>query len=132
MKIDSLNSTYIDEVIRIATSQNQPQDIQQNLKHISQQINQGADIQNQKSDVMDRDILKDPQEFKKLMDELKSKLSYLNSQLKIELDNEINQPVVKIVDINTNQVIRQIPPDYIVNIIKNINELLGVLFEEKA
>ncbi|MCX7760825.1 MAG: flagellar protein FlaG [Hydrogenothermaceae bacterium] len=132
MKIDSLNSTYIDEVIKIATSQNQPQDIQQNLKQISQQINQGADIQNQKSDVMDKNILKDPQELKKLVDELKSKLSYLNSQLKIELDNEINQPVVKIVDINTNQVIRQIPPDYIVNIIKNINKLLGVLFEKKA
>ncbi|MEZ0323917.1 MAG: flagellar protein FlaG [Hydrogenothermaceae bacterium] len=117
MKIDSLNPTYIDEIIRISGSQNQPQNI---------------NIQNQKSDVMNRDVLKDPQELKKLMDELKSKLSYLNSQLKIELDNEIKEPIVKIIDINTNQVIRQIPPDYIVNIIKNINKLLGVLFEEKV
>lgn len=87
---------------------------------------------NQKSDILDKNLLKDPEELKKLMKELQAKLSYLNSQLKIEIDSEINQPIVKIMDINTNQVIRQIPPDYMINIIKNINKLLGVLFEERV
>uniref|UniRef100_UPI00261DEC40 flagellar protein FlaG n=1 Tax=Sulfurihydrogenibium sp. TaxID=2053621 RepID=UPI00261DEC40 len=38
---------------------------------------------------------------------------------------------VKIVDVETNKVIKQIPPDYIINIIKNINKMLGALFNEK-
>ncbi|MCX7737857.1 MAG: flagellar protein FlaG [Hydrogenothermaceae bacterium] len=67
-----------------------------------------VEIQSKKSNVMDKDILKDTEELKKLIEELSSKLSYLNSQLKmkIEIDSEIGQPIVKIMDINTNEVIR--------------------------
>jgi flagellar protein FlaG len=75
--------------------------------------------------------LKNSDELKKLIEELQNKISYLNKSLKIEIDKDINEPIIKIVEVDTNRVIRQIPPDYVVNIIKNINKMLGALFNEK-
>lgn len=128
-------SVSIDEVRKLINPQVAQQDVV--LEQVAAQDNQrqiqisSSESKNQ-SDFTDKNLLKDPEELKKLMKDLQSKLSYLNSHLKIEIDSEINQPIVKIMDINTNQVIRQIPPDYMINIIKNINKLLGVLFEEKV
>lgn len=79
-----------------------------------------------------KDSLKNQEELKKVIEELQRRISYLNKSLKIELNDEIKEPVVKIIDINTNQIIRQIPPDYIINIIKNINKILGALVNEKV
>jgi len=79
-----------------------------------------------------RDSIKNTEELKKILQELQNKISYLNKSLKIELNGEIKEPVVKIIDITNNQVIRQIPPDYVINIIKNINKMLGALVNEKA
>lgn len=79
-----------------------------------------------------KDQLKNPEELKKIIEELQNKISYLNKALKIEIDKDINEPVVKIIEVNTNKVIRQIPPEYVINIIKNINKMLGALINEKV
>jgi flagellar protein FlaG len=79
-----------------------------------------------------KDSIKDTEELKKIIEELQNKMSYLNKSLKIELDEEIKKPIVKIIDITSNEVIRQIPSDYVINIIKNINKMLGALVNEKA
>ncbi|WP_299237617.1 flagellar protein FlaG [Sulfurihydrogenibium sp.] len=79
-----------------------------------------------------KDSLKNVEELKKILQELQNKISYLNKSLKIELNEEIKEPVVKIIDITNNEVIRQIPPDYVINIIKNINKMLGALVNEKV
>jgi flagellar protein FlaG len=79
-----------------------------------------------------KDSLKNVEELKKILQELQNKISYLNKSLKIELNEEIKEPVVKIIDITSNEVIRQIPPDYVINIIKNINKMLGALVNEKV
>jgi flagellar protein FlaG len=79
-----------------------------------------------------KDSIKNTEELKKILQELQNKISYLNKSLKIEFDKEIKEPVVKIIDITNNEVIRQIPPDYVINIIKNINKMLGALVNEKV
>jgi len=79
-----------------------------------------------------KDSLKNVEELKKILQELQNKISYLNKSLKIELNEEIKEPIVKIIDITNNEVIRQIPPDYVINIIKNINKMLGALVNEKV
>lgn len=130
MKIDALspNQLNMEEVAKADIGKN----IQNQLQNQGFQLDDNKKIIDKDTLYSERELLKDPEELKKLIKELTSKLSYLNSQLKIEIDSEINKPIVKIMDINTNQVIRQIPPDYLLNIIKNINKLLGVLFEEKV
>ena len=120
----------------------QPQDIQINIQQAEKTPTIQEDISQTKTAVVTdntknlenllREQLKNPEELKKLIEELQNKISYLNKSLKIEIDREINEPIIKIVEVGTNKVIRQIPPDYMINIIKNINKMLGALFNEKV
>lgn len=120
----------------------QPQDIQINLQQTEKTPTLQEDISQTKTAVVTdntknlenlaKEQLKNPDELKKLIEELQNKISYLNKSLKIEIDREINEPIIKIVEVGTNKVIRQIPPDYMINIIKNINKMLGALFNEKV
>ncbi|WP_457568577.1 flagellar protein FlaG [Desulfurobacterium sp.] len=76
-----------------------------------------------------------PEEMQKLVNDLKEKLSMLNTQLKIEIEKigkgeEI--PVIKVIDTKTKEVIRQIPPEYMIKIAKYIDEITGLLLREKA
>ncbi|WP_456465199.1 flagellar protein FlaG [Desulfurobacterium sp.] len=76
-----------------------------------------------------------PREMEKLLNSLKEKLSMLNTQLKIEIEKigdgeEI--PVIKVIDTRTKEVIRQIPPEYMIKIAKYIEEITGLLLREKA
>ncbi|MFN3787501.1 MAG: flagellar protein FlaG [Sulfurihydrogenibium azorense] len=120
----------------------QPQDIQINMQQIEKSPTLQDDASQTKTAVVIDDTknlenlmkeqLKNPEELKKLIEELQNKISYLNKSLKIEIDRDINEPIIKIVEVETNKVIKQIPPDYMINIIKNINKMLGALFNEKV
>lgn len=120
----------------------QSQDIQINMQQIEKTPTLQDDASQTKTAVVIDDTknlenlmkeqLKNPEELKKLIEELQNKISYLNKSLKIEIDRDINEPIIKIVEVETNKVIRQIPPDYMINIIKNINKMLGALFNEKV
>ncbi len=70
--------------------------------------------------------------IRKSVEELNKKMSMLNSQLKIETDEDTGIQVVKIVDSETKEVIRQLPPDVVLKIAKYIDEVTGLLFNEKA
>ncbi len=67
-----------------------------------------------------------------LFKSMKEKFDYMNKYLKIEIDKDLHEPVVKIVDKRTNQVVRQIPPEYLLEIAKKLDELVGLLFNKEA
>ena len=113
------------------------QDFQLNTVQIEKSPIKQEDMSQTKTAIVTDDTknlemnLKNSDELKKLIEELQNKISYLNKSLKIEIDKDINEPIIKIIEVDTNRVIRQIPPDYVVNIIKNINKMLGALLNEK-
>lgn len=45
--------------------------------------------------------------------------------VRFERDESSNQMIVKIVDSNTDKVVRQIPPEELINLTKRLNELSG-------
>jgi flagellar protein FlaG len=53
----------------------------------------------------------------------------LNRRLKFYINRELNQVVVKVIDSNTDKVIREIPPQELQNIRSRIQEALGLLFD---
>jgi len=71
-------------------------------------------------------------QLEEVVKELKEKLKLLNTQLQIEVDRETNTIVVKVIDKETNEVIRQIPPEYVLKIAKYLDEIAGLLFSEKV
>ncbi len=72
------------------------------------------------------------QEIKRLMEEIKRKFDMLNKYLRIEIDTELEIPVAKIIERDTNRVIRQIPPEYLLELMKKIDQMLGILLNKEA
>jgi len=66
--------------------------------------------------------------FEKGLDKLKE---VFRGELKFEINEDADMVVVKVVD-NDGEVIRQIPSEGIVKLAENLNEMLGVLFDETA
>ena len=78
-----------------------------------------------------RSVERIPDELKRLLEELQKRFDLFNTQLRIEIDRELDIPVVKIINKETNEVVRQIPPEYLLKIMKNIDQMLGLLVNER-
>jgi len=73
-----------------------------------------------------------PKMLEELVKELEKKLSMLNTQLKISIDKDTDMVVVKVIDKETKKVIRQIPPEYVLKIVKYLDEIAGLLYNNKV
>ncbi|MGB9821836.1 flagellar protein FlaG [Thermodesulfovibrio sp.] len=72
------------------------------------------------------------QELNKMMEELRHKFSMLEKYLQIDIDQELQMPISKIIDMTTEEVIRQIPPEWIVEILRRMEELKGIFYSREV
>ncbi len=70
-----------------------------------------------------KDILQKKMENVKLL---------FNGEAKFEIDREADLIVVKIIDKESKELIRQIPPEEAVKLAKAMNEIEGIIFDQKA
>jgi flagellar protein FlaG len=56
----------------------------------------------------------------------------LRSNLQFEINKEAERVVVTVVNKDNGEVIRQIPPEGVVKLLQNLNELIGALMDERA
>jgi len=104
-----------------------------------------ANVFNQPNSSVTGDVAKEQQkEFEKLspqlqeelmkrvVEELNEKFKLFDNSLRIEIDKNTGIRVVKIVDNGTKEVIRQLPPEATLKIARYIDEITGLLFEQKA
>jgi len=61
----------------------------------------------------------------KYLERINRVLNPLRKELKVEIDQDLNIPIFKIIDKETNEVIRQIPLEEILKLIKNIEKFLN-------
>jgi flagellar protein FlaG len=54
-----------------------------------------------------------------------------NKMLRFSVNEEINRVVVKVLDANTDKLIKEIPPAEIQRLIARIKETIGLLFDEQ-
>jgi flagellar protein FlaG len=123
-KVDQ-NLEYVDVKLNQQQVQPQTQPADVTLKKLQREVNQQVQDAQEKRDIK-------PEELQKLMEEVKRKFDMLGKYLKIDIDRELEMPVVKIMERDTNKVIRQIPPDYLLELMKRIDQLLGLLVEKEA
>ena len=57
---------------------------------------------------------------------------FTGHDLSFRHDEELNRVIVQVVDAKTREVVRTIPPEEIVNILKNIRRAQGALLDEEA
>jgi flagellar protein FlaG len=62
--------------------------------------------------------------FDKYLEKINEVLNPLNKELRVEIDQELNIPIFKIINKETNEVIRQIPLEEILRIAKNTEKFL--------
>jgi Uncharacterized flagellar protein FlaG len=134
MNVNNINPFLndINQNVQPINQDRRPENIDNSQTSTAINIQKSANTDQNQLENQLKDSIKNTEELKRILQELQNKISYLNKSLKIELNEEIKEPVVKIIDITSNEVIRQIPPDYAINIIKNINKMLGALVNEKV
>jgi len=123
-KIDQ-SLEYVDVKLNQQQVQPQTQPADGTLKKLQREVEQQVQDAQEKRDVK-------PEELQKLIEEVKRKFDMLSKYLKIDIDQELEMPVVKIMEKDTNRVIRQIPPDYLLELMKRIDQLLGLLVEREV
>ncbi|MBF0108590.1 MAG: flagellar protein FlaG [Magnetococcales bacterium] len=69
--------------------------------------------------------------LKGLADEITQALSGFKS-LRLSMDRELNQVVVRVMDVRSNHVLRQIPGERMVDLVKQMRDLEGVLLKATA
>jgi flagellar protein FlaG len=69
------------------------------------------------------------EEMASAVKELNAAMTVVNTNLSFSVDNITKQTVVTVTDAQTNEVIRQIPPEDMLRVSQRIAELLGVLFD---
>ena len=127
------------DVKAVANVQGVQQINSQNVRFMetSEQVRIQREIkQQQKQQLEEAERLKKekltPEVMQEIIEELKKKPSMLNTQLKIQIDKDTDILVVKVINKETNEVIRQIPPEYLLKIAKYLDEITGLLYNEKV
>ncbi|MFN4190436.1 MAG: flagellar protein FlaG [Pseudothermotoga sp.] len=115
MKIDPM-----DRIIDVNNTQKIPNRSQ--LSRVEKHVNENQENQ--------------PKNIENTLDDLKKSLekikTFLRSEAEFKIDRDLNMIIIKIKNVDTGEVIRQIPPEVAVKIAKNLQELIGVLFDERV
>ena len=73
-----------------------------------------------------------PQQIEALVKGLNDAVKIIGTKLSFSVDGSTRRTVVKVVNAETNEVIRQIPPDEVLRMAQRIDELMGMLFDGAA
>ena len=71
------------------------------------------------------------EQVKSAVSDLNNTLEMLNVSRQFEVDKEADKIIVKILDSQRKEVIRQIPSEEAVKLSKNVREMIGLLFDSK-
>jgi len=104
-------------------AQNQQQRSTDDLNEI-QPVQENAKLYEQKK--LSRDELS--QSIQKLTDQIQK----FNRDLQFVADEATGKLIVKVIDSNTGNVIRQIPPEEVLKIMQNIDNMSGLIFNNKV
>src|SRR6056297_970104 len=64
-----------------------------------------------------------------LMDKVQKYVESFNTRLSFSVDKESQRPIIYVIDKETNEVIRQIPPKKMLKLIKNLEEIRGLIYQ---
>jgi flagellar protein FlaG len=66
------------------------------------------------------------------VEKLNATVATFNRSLQFSIDKDTKLNIVKVVDVNSKEVIRQIPSEEVISIAKAIDKLQGLLLSDKA
>lgn len=86
-----------------------------------------------KADVAETQQRQNPEEVaEEVVNGLNDLVQELHRELKFSVDKDSGDTVIKVVDQKTDEVVRQIPPEEVLNLRKRLMEAAGVIFSDSA
>lgn len=73
-----------------------------------------------------------PQELSKTAAELEKITLAFSKKLKFVIDQQTKEVIVKVIDPETDKVIKELPPEELQRLHMRIKEMIGLLFDEKV
>lgn len=73
-----------------------------------------------------------PQQLQRTVEELQRKVQISSPNLQFSIDRDTGKTVIKVIDSNTKELIRQIPPDEILQLAKEIDRMRGLLLHRQG
>lgn len=67
-----------------------------------------------------------------VIDDTNKMLRYVNERLEFSVHEATNRIMVKVLDRETDEVLREIPPEQMLNLVAKLQELVGLLVDKKA
>lgn len=113
MKIEGANSLFID-------------------KKIKQNSNVETSTQSLAQDYGVKELLISEKEMAEAVKTANSRLESYNRKIEFSIHEKTGDIMIKVIDSNTNEVIREIPPEKIKDMIANMLERAGLLVDERA
>jgi flagellar protein FlaG len=71
------------------------------------------------------------EEINKILDEINKFISLFNTRITFEVDDITGRIILKIVEMGSDKVIRQIPPEELLKVSRKIAELIGLIIDER-
>lgn len=73
----------------------------------------------------------DSESVRKTAEQLEKMVAQFNRRFDISVNENINRVVVKVIDTESDKVIKEIPPEEIQHLLLRLQEMMGLLIDEK-
>ena len=104
-----------------------------NFENVGSGINLETNIEkiklNENQSTLDKEK---PKEVKDSLDKLNKLLEGKDIRLEYEIYSKFRALTIRVIDTKTNEVIKEIPPRKIIDMVEKLCEIAGVLVDEKA
>jgi flagellar protein FlaG len=106
----------------------------QGISHIQANRSPGTPLPAKTEKPPAEDIMrtKPPVSMEAILGDLVEVSAAFNRRLSFRVNEKLGQVVVKVIDVNTDKVIREIPPEELQHVHERIREVIGLLFDERA
>jgi flagellar protein FlaG len=71
------------------------------------------------------------EELESSVDEMNGLSSSMSHKMRFEVSEELGELVVNIIDAETNEIIKTIPPEYLINLRAKLHEQVGMLLDKE-
>lgn len=75
---------------------------------------------------------KQPADLEGVMADLQRVSATLNRRLSFSVNEKLGQVVVKVIDADTDKVVKEIPPEELQHVYERIREVIGLLLDKQA
>lgn len=118
MRIDSMDASF-KPIVSTSQTQTKPEVSTKQVNNISVEPNE--DTQEKISDVF----------LERAIDKVNHTFEIQNRSLRFKVHERTNEIMVKIIDTETKEVIREIPPEKLLDMFANMLEMAGLLVDER-